>query len=84
MVRKLLLAATAVVALSAQAQADNTSTTFQAGGVNLSSTNQFTVLGDNTSRTTQLAVFANAQSTTQVSLNPFSTNLSIVTQASFF
>jgi hypothetical protein len=84
MVRKLILAATAVVALSAQAQAGNSSTTVQAGGFNSASTSQFTVFGNNASTTVQAAVFSNSQTTGQVTLNPFGSNHSTVIQVSLF
>ena len=69
MVRKLILAATAVVALSAQAQALNTITTTQVGVTNNSSTTQINVFGSNTNVLSQFGgQNSNTASATQVTL----------------
>lgn len=69
--RKLLLASAAVFALSSAAHAANTSTTFQVGGVNVSTVNQQGHVNDS-SLTTQIGFVNSAstmQGTTSISLN---------------
>ena len=76
--RKLLLASIAAFALSSAAQAGNTSTTMQVGGVNVASTTQ-NGLTNSSSFTSQMGILNGAttsQGTSAASLN----NLSVVSQ----